>query len=80
MTGNQKKQAEEDNKVNESVYDIFDFYRSNSDKSNISYQLMLKTRDEQTWCRSDDSITGTWLQFEDKIYLNYDYPEEDCFW
>ena len=40
-------------------------------------KLMLKTGDKNSWYRSDDSITGTWIQFQDKIYLNFDFPEED---
>ena len=35
------------------------------------------TGEEQTWHRSDDSIHGTWKEEENKIYLNFDYPEED---
>ena len=38
---------------------------------------MLKTGDTNSWYRSDDTITGTWIQFQDKIYLNFDFPEED---
>ena len=39
---------------------------------------MLKKGETNTWYRSDDTITGTWTEFEDKIYLNFDYPEEDA--
>ena len=31
----------------------------------------------QTWHRSDDSIHGTWVEVAEKIYMNFDHPEED---
>ena len=56
---------------------MFDYYRHDYGKDELSYRLMLMKGEEQTWYRSDDTITGTWVEFEDKIYLNFDYPEED---
>ena len=33
--------------------------------------------DDKTWLRSGDSIRGTWSEIENKIYMNFDFPEED---
>ena len=63
--------------MKEELHCVFDYYRHDYGKDELSYQLMLMTGDEQTWYRSDDTITGNWVEFEDKIYLNFDYPEED---
>ena len=64
--------------VNETLHSVFDYYRHAYGKEKgVSYKLMLKTGDKNSWYRSDDTITGTWIQFQDKIYLNFDFPEED---
>ena len=69
---------EESKQVNETLYGVFDYYRHEYGSDKLSYKLMLKKGETNTWYRSDDTITGTWTEFEDKIYLNFDYPEEDA--
>ena len=32
---------------------------------------------DNTWLRSDDSICGTYSEIEDKMYMNFKFPEED---